>query len=223
MAAVNRLRAVPKSRSPERQRLADAIAEYAAIRKEADALTEAIKTAHEVRREHERDVDAKTKAVEDAKENAASFATLKLLDKETPAPLSVKAARMALTDAQDELEVARETHAALLLRQSKMAGHASVGWARDKVARAAGAVIFTETASAIHERFERAAREYDDARRVLGFLEKISPPTLDNPFRDRLSSTSEIQVGYGLTGDGPWGAALLALQSDADARLPELK
>jgi hypothetical protein len=221
MAAVNRLRAVStantKPRSSEREALAAAIAELAGVEKEAGALTEALRNADKAVRDARRHVEAKTEAVERAKKDSAHFETQRLLGKTDAAPLSIKAARTQLVDAEDELDTAEATLAALQARGNE---RYEVEWARHKVAGLAQAILLSEAAEEIHQRFEAAYRQYASARSVLRFIESISPPRLQNPFRDRLPSTAEVPDH---PADEPWREALKALLQDADAVLPEIQ
>jgi chromosome segregation ATPase len=202
------------SRSPERQALAAAIAVHAQLSVEIEAIEDAHEGATQTVYAARHAVEGAEKAIEEAKTNAADFLTNTLLGTGGTAPLTIKQARAALQDAEDELAAALAAREAL--RKKLEAVKARPGFAENKIKECALAVIATEAPIAeIVARREKAYREFVDAENVLQWFQVkdlADSPTVHQPWEPK--PTLEI------LGAGPWDAVLEALQTDADAPLP---
>ncbi len=101
------------SRSPERQALAAAIAKRDDILVEIDAITSAYQNAEQAVFAARHVIEAAEKGIENAKTNAADHLTNQLLGKVGAAPVTIKQARQAFLDAEDELSTVQAAREAL--------------------------------------------------------------------------------------------------------------
>jgi hypothetical protein len=197
-------------RTPERDALARAIERHATAQRARDAIGTAEHAAFRMVGDAGRAVEAATAAVEVAKRNAAEYATTALLE-QSPAPAvtqTTRAARVALAEAEDGLAAALAAQAALPAKRE--AASTELFSARRALDACLRDVVRSSPAVA------RVIAEYNAARAsfvasaaALDFLDSLDvlPPgwSVDAPPPD----------------DAPWRLALAALESDADAPLPE--
>ena len=203
------------SRSPERQALAAAIEASAQLSVEIEAIEGAHEGATQSVYAARHAVEDAEKAIEDAKTNAADFLTKKLLGTAGAAPLTIKQARAALQDAEDELVAAQAAREALRQKLSAMEKRPS--FAESKIKECALAVIAAEAPIAdFVARYERANCEFTDAARILQWFEVKNLAERKPEYRPGDPEPKQLDV----PGASPWQTAFEALQLDPDVRLP---
>lgn len=216
MGKVQPIRSGAPTRSPERQRLADAAAHYKAVMREVEATKTAISQANHEVHVCESRIGALKAEVEEAKANAARHRAAQLMGESGAPPKSIKEVRAELQDAEDNLDAARGTYAALKRQLQELEPRPIP--AKLLVESAVHAVLASEVnATAAHERFEKAFREYADARRVLRWFEeqKLANAGL-------LKSYSHEHEWPDLLGAKAWVEVAKALEGDADTALPRI-
>jgi hypothetical protein len=226
---------VPPAPSPEREALASAIEVRDARRQTLAAMETAVSAATvEWRRARDARADAAS-AVERAKVEAADFLTAVAQGDAPAAPLTIRAARTALVDAEDEEGAAR---AALDTLTSRAANSPLRDpWIPEEhVRKAVAAVLMTAPGVApLLAEVERLQLELADKGAALLFLANnhaldlagidLGTRTEPSPARivvDRLQSPMATWTGLTSLGTSvaPWRAALDALNNDAMADLP---
>jgi hypothetical protein len=207
--------APPSARSTARADLAAAIEARAAatarlerVKKAEDALNSKIYAAVPA-------IEAAEAKVVEAKEKAPAFIVAQVLGEanDADAPISTKQAQAELQLAQDELEALRSAREPL--KQELSACEQDVRHAEWKLRARIGEAVAADNATlALLDRFAAAAREFLGTRKALEMLSS----------REALpEGTRWLQHAYEDVGDAifnEWHAALTALESDADARLP---
>ena len=205
------------SRSPERDALAASIERHREI-------TEQLAGIRKARRETEgrlygegsaaAKVEAAAKAVEKAKTSATQHAINVALGKGTVPPISAKAARLALEEANDELEIVKSTSSALEAREREADGDLQrakrdVGEAVRQVVKASPAVaeIFFE-----YKAVKRRGAALLAMRVFIAENLNAAPDDLEDAEDEPADVAARI---------ASWEAAVAALRSDADAPIPQ--
>jgi hypothetical protein len=228
----------PAELTPERAALAAAIETWKARSAEIAAAQAAVTAADAVwRASRQTRVDAAA-AIEPAKAATAEHAIAAAMGIAGEAPITIKAARAALTEAEDNEESAK---AALDALTSRLAEITRYSFAEGNVKAAAAAVIAAapETAALVAkvERLQRELVAAGDALLWLSGAGALNTARIEvTPYRTELPPAAivatrlqsppaswtdplkEIPPG---AGRGPWLAAMAALQTDAAAGLPK--
>ena len=198
-------------RSPEREALAEAIARHNELTRRLTAIDAASTTAWTAHKAATAAVAAATAGVEKAKSDAGRHLTAVALGEAGEAPVTVKAARLAVQDAQDALDAAQSAREALAGQRKEIENLLVVS--RLRLDTSVAAVIAADPAThALIGRFKEQLRDLTDMRRALEFIEAKLPPDL--------RSWRSAEPWPELAGDAPWREALAALLQDADAPLP---
>ena len=203
--------AVSPPRTPERaelaaaqERHADAVRQLAANESAQQTTTEAIYAARDT-------VKAATAAIEEAKANAATHLTAVAMGNAGPAPTSVKAARVALQDAEDALEAALAARAELE-QQHKDAEH-EIEYAGMALGNAVANVVRDapelRKLAADHA---AADRHYHDLHFAMEAVQSFLP--------DDLKYWHGTGRWPDLAAAATWKAALQELRENADVPLP---
>lgn len=214
------LRLAPASLCPERQALADAIAEAGPLRAAADEAR--------ARAEAARGVLAAARDAVPAAERAAEEAKARLIDNPAEPRADLRAKRQAVTDAADDLAIAREVSARADAAEED--AKRSARYAAEKV-EAAASVVLAGAFPVVMEAAERAAR----AAAALAFAAqwvggngnafdgeafrlKVRADAL-NP-RFAFGSDGNAALAAQHQAQAPWLAARAALLTDPAAPLP---
>jgi predicted nucleic acid-binding Zn-ribbon protein len=214
LRAVGAAAATPP-RTPERATLAAAIARHDAARRRLAAVDEAIRnagTAVFAAREHAEKAEA---AITAAKEANADYLTRQALGEAGSPPQSIKAARAIAVEANDALDVARQTEAALAAQREPAKDE--LHWAEQNLtAEHRGAVKADDAVARLLRDYADARRRFEELVAVVGLLAKrgMLPPGAERPWN------LYVNFDAPLPADSPWHAALDALARDADAPLP---
>lgn len=222
MSTTAKLKLADATAAPERTPAREALAKAIVKRNEAAARVEAIESA---RRTAQQNVFVAQTALEDAqqnvetaKANAAKHLTDTALGKTTAAPLSIRAARNIVQDAEDQLDAAVAARAALSDDNPEIkSAQSSLDIAELHVSEAIRAVVASDpvTAKMLHRarKVQRELAEYSEVLYCLGSTRGGLPNdeyfTREPAFHD-------------LTLMKRWDAAMKAMQNDPDVRLPEL-
>lgn len=208
--------------SPERQALADAIAEAGPLRMAADKARVAAEAA--------RGALAKAREAGPVVERAAEEARARLVADPTADRCELRRLRAAVTDAADDLSIARDVaeRAEAELTNAERAAR----YAQERIEAAAGAVLI-DAYPALIEAAERAAR---DAAHLAFAAQWVA--SNGNPFdgeATRLKLRAEVlnpHIAFGRDGNAaeaarhaaiaPWHASRAALLDDPAASLPEV-
>ena len=221
----------PAPRSQARGALADAIATLTELQRQGTALGTARTTAMESISTARRGVQAARERLEDAKGDAVRQAVDAAMGQSAEVALTVPAARRAITDAEDALEIAR---AALTGIDTRIAqNQMSTSFASDAVK--ASALIVLRDAPAIAEaaaRAEQAQRDMVQANAALRWLlgkgltqdGKAAVGRFNYLTQSGLGRAPEVWEPLvretSVAGEGPWHGALTALLTNPDAPLP---
>ena len=226
--------------SPERERLASAIAAKRADDAQRAALKQAYSEA-ERRVFRQRDVgEAAAAALEQAKSGQAAHLIAEASGRSEPAPVSIRAARAALTDAEDELAGFEAARAVLKDNLADAAQRPE--YATTRVRAAALAVIRAEgqaTARALVDEVEQLQQQLIRRGEALRWLarEARAFPLGDRPGIDFdqvldprvaavLKRAENLSRAWSnlwpdqAAGRAPWLDTLAALEADAAAALP---
>ena len=216
------LKLVVPSRSPERETLADAIAEAAPAVAAVDKARVAAEAA--------RGQLASAVGAIPAAERAVAEAKARLVEDPSAERAELRALRQAETDARDDLEIAREIagRAEAALTEAER----SASYARDKVESAADAVMVACFAPAL-EAAERAGREFAHLAFAADAIARFADHWTGEQTQLRgLVGTMNAQFVYRNDGaaleaaqegaSAPWRAAHAALLGDPDAPLPRV-
>jgi hypothetical protein len=202
--------------SEERRALAAEIERRNNIQRELDATNKALAELHEVRcaGSAHRAVEAASEAVEAAKANAAAYMAAKIGGTAGEPPTSVKDARAALQEAEDNLETQKAIEASLKAKLE--AEQEALHFAKVRVNRKVQAVVGADPS------LRRLLVEYEDLRRVLaqraqlfGFLFSMIPREFQG-----WQSIPCYRPGDLQDETPPWRAALAELEHNSDAPLP---
>lgn len=227
----------PAPTAPERAALAEAIAHRAECERVVAALEAAQNPGWDRCEEAQRALQAAGAALALAKADAANFAADEAVGRAPAHKPDVRAARAAMLDAEDALDLARSARAALTVRldEARTEAAEAVGAAR----RAALEVLRGSPAiGAVVARLDAAQRDMMDAGAALGWLlHRKLVDTAPTPGESRYAAptpalatlvhsrfTSPVETWRALAaevpGAGPWDAALAALERDANSELP---
>ena len=218
-------------RPQARAALADAIATLAELQREGAALATARTTAMESISTARRGVQAAQERLEDAKGDAVRQAVDAAMGQSAEVALTVPAARRAITDAEDALEIAR---AALTGIDTRIAqNQTSTSFASDSVK--ASALIVLRDAPAIADAAARAEQAQRDMVQANAALQWLLGKGLTQDGKAAVGRFNYLtQSGLGrapevwgplvqetsVDGEGPWHGALTALLTNPDAPLP---
>ena len=228
--------------TPERAALADAIAAHVDLQAQRAATSVATQTASETIWDARRRVDAAPELVERAKANVAQHLADVARGTAGMPPQTIREARNAVTDAQDDLDVAEASRDALRAEMERLDGQAY--FIKDAVEKAALAVIAAEMADATRTLaadlvrlqgemyatgqvlvwLTRTAKALPVGETPGGTFGRVADDTIRHAI-NRLQTPPAQWDGHmpaTAMGDAaePWRAALAALQADATAPLP---
>ena len=204
------------SRSDEREALSNAIERHREI-------TEQIAGIRKARRETEgrlygegsaaAKVEAAAKAVEKAKTAAAEHAINVALGKGAVPPISAKAARLALEEATDELEIVKSTAAALEAREREADG--DLHRAKRDIDEAVRQVVKASPAvAAIFSEYQEVKRRGAALLAMRAFIaEKLHAEPDDDSAEDEPADVA-AQIAA-------WNEAIASLRIDADTPIPQ--
>ena len=230
----------PDAPSPERQALAEAIKAKHADDERLAALRKAHQDA-ERRLFRQRDaVEAATAALAKSKQDQAAHLVAQASGRSEPAPVTIRAARVALTDAEDEVTACEAARATLKEQLDDAAQRPDS--AATRVRRAALDVIRVEGAAAAHALVADVERLQGELIRRGAALEWLAtePQTFELSERigidyrevvdlriratlDRVRRLPRVWSDLGpdqTAGRQAWVDALAALEADASAALP---
>lgn len=227
---VNILRAVngrPENKppqSPERIALAEAIKKHAHAVRSFDATEKAIEDArartylHRGENSAEARVERAKAAVETAKANAVSYLTEQMLGTAGGPPMSVKDARAALVDAQEDLEALHSALAALEANLPKWENE--IKWSRSRVTEAIREVVCSEPGiRKLLTKFEAAKEEMRQRRQeILWFAERLMIPD-EFKYWDSMNFWNEATSALSERA-APWKEAIDQLSVNSEAPLP---
>ena len=214
---------VVSAQDPARAALAVAIANAAPVQAEVE---EALALAQSGRNALEEAIGAVPAA-----ERAVAEAKARLIDNPAGDRSELRRLRQAVTDATDDLEIAREVAARTDLRFKD--AERSAHYATERVEAAANRVIVANYASAL-EAADRAGREFARLAFIAGIIAASGDP-LNGERTQLVGRVDMLNPHFVYRGDGsattaarqaaqaPWLAARAALLTDADAPLPELE
>ena len=226
--------------SPERVALSDAIAAHVDLQARRAAASTAIQTADEAIWDARRRLDAAPELVERAKANVAQHLADVARGVGGIPPQTIREARNAVTDAEDDLDAAKAARDALRAQMEELDGRAyHVKGAVERAARAVMGSEAAETARAMAAdlvRLQHAVYATGHALEWLVGTAKALPVgetpggmfgrAVDDTVRHALVHMHEAPNRWNLftpsmaDGSAPWQAALAALQVDATAPLP---
>jgi hypothetical protein len=218
---LTKLRAVkepppPPLESGERLALAAAIEHRNAVQRELDATLRALDELQESRFAGgaRKAVEAAREAVETAKANAAAFVTATILGTAGEPPMTVKEARAALEEAEDNLETQRTVEAGL--KAKKEAEEQALYFAKSRVKDKIQSVVGADPSlRKLLVEFEEMRRAVAQRERLLGSLSLMIPHEFRFWQGTRQYRDNELQDET-----PPWRAALAELEHDSDAALP---
>jgi hypothetical protein len=166
------------------------------------------------RREARRAVETATQAVEDAKANAVTFLTATINGTAGDAPASVKAARAALQEAEDNLETQRTLEESL--DAMKPALQQSLDIAKSTVKNRIEAVVSTDPS------LRKLCVDYKEMRRLIAQRQQLFSFLFSMIPREFQDWQHIISYGRGELADEtpPWRAAIAELEHNSDAALP---
>ncbi|MGI4945164.1 MAG: hypothetical protein ACRYHQ_32150, partial [Janthinobacterium lividum] len=227
------------AQSAERAALAVAIASHAELQARCNAAYKARDTADRAIWAARECLDAAPELIERAKANAAKALVDGALGVASPTSQSIREARNVLQDAEDELEAAEASRAALRTEEDSL-GRAML-WSQSKVQIAAEAVVRAEAANAAQALAAEVVRLQDEMLRQGQALEWLASRgalpvveehgSLHGQVRDpgvRIAIERMMAAPFrwnledvdARPGADAWRAALVALQFDAMAPLP---
>jgi hypothetical protein len=203
--------------SPQRAALAQAVA----AQHEEHARRESVRAAHAQSIERAfacRDaVEQAYAALEQAKRDAADYAVALAGGKAGAAPMTIRDARARLTDAQDELEAAEATQAALQQQADKV-DHT---FAPQRLKEAAIAVVQAEAGDHAHAVAEKVAFPWNEEPGLQ--YHHVQDPNVAaalNRMESPPSTWYELHRTPGLQGHTTWAQTMDLLAQDPNAPLP---
>ncbi len=197
-------------RTPERQRLAEAIARDVELENEISRASEALRRARELEASAENEISVLEQRLEEAKEGAPGRLVDALINNGATEDDSTTPIEAALAKARADLET-RERAVTILSEQLDRLTHRRIF---SSVGRALVAVINAEAFPAILARHEDLRRRLAESNAILGALRlqtNYDPATL-RPIPDCSTAAADA-----------WKAAVLMLARDADAALPKVE
>jgi chromosome segregation ATPase len=204
-------------RSPEREALAAAIERHNNAVRNLDVTKRAL---DEARGRSLAEAVTKARAdVETAKVNAAAHMTETLLGKAADAPVSIKEARRALQEVEDELEALHAIQATLEKRLQDC--REEKDWAKQLLDRALRDVIKAEPpVRQLLTKFKAVQADLEQRRFDLFWLWRND--MIPDEFKDWNMEERTVEPGPDdlSVGTAPWKAALDELASNSDAPLP---
>src|ERR1700722_10741108 len=206
----------PQLKSDERQMLATAIGARNHIQRELDATTKALADLQTKRLggAAAKAVEGAKAAVETAKANAAAFASAAVLGTAGEPPVSVKDARAALQEAEDNLETQLAVEASL--KAKKENEQTALGFAKSTVKAKIEAVVRADPSfRKLFAEFEEMRRMVAQRAKLLSFLFSMTPHELQSWQRSPLYHPGDLQDET-----PPWRAAIAELENNSDAPLP---
>ena len=205
----------PPPRSQERQALAEAIATRDHFAREVEADAKAIDVLREQRRGDglEKAVALARADVETAKANAAKYLTDAAIGEAGDPPRSVKDARAAVQQAEDDLEASNAAWTGLLAKQEFDKDKLTwwTGRVRERVSRVAS--VDPQLRKLVAD-FRELQRRVAEKRLFLSLLSSHMPRDLN------WSDVPLFKPGELHDDTGPWRAALADLENNPDAQLP---
>jgi hypothetical protein len=200
--------------SEERQALAVAIDRRNLVQRELDATNKALAEMQDKRRDARRAVETAKSAVEDAKAAAATFLTATINGTAGDAPMSVKNARAALLEAEDNLEAQNSVETSLNAMKPALEDSLSLAKMsmKDKIAAVVGA---DPSLRKLLVEFEEMKRLIAQRTQLFNFLWSAIPHEHRFWNATRQYGSAELQDE-----SGPWRAALAELENNSDATLP---
>lgn len=200
----------PTERSPEREKLAKAIAHHAELIARLTANKAAQRKTQQRRSAAQEAVEKSSKLIEEAKANAAAHLTAVAMGSASEPPLSVKEARAQAQEAQDEADALIAASAALV-EQGK-ATEAELQWSEVGLMDRIRDVLRTELpVEKMLADFAVVHRQFVEHRRALEWLEGQGAIPHNSSWHNE---------DHNWAGEERWKKAAAALASDADALLP---
>jgi len=224
--------------TPERQELAKAIEELRQRSAEMAAVEKAIATASERVFSLAAAVDTATEDVDKAKADTVTHLVDHAMGGTAVAPRTIRQARNALQEAEDELAAARTARGELERRKADLLFPVSLATGRVDDAITAVLQAAPETAAAVAELAELVRRlatlgplvTWLSAARVFAadapetLLAKRLPDALDGVFfRESSVAPPDPRRDPAIDARPAWQAAVAALRSDAAAPLPAVR
>jgi hypothetical protein len=200
--------------SEERQALSAAIDRRNLVQRELDATNKALAEMSEKRAGARRAVADAKQAVEDAKANAAAYLTATINGTAGDPPMSVKDARAALQEAEDNLEAHRSMEDGLEAMRPTIETSLSLAKMsmKDKIAAVVGADPGLRKLLVDYEEMKRLIAQRTELFNALWFY----IPTEHRHWQaTRQYNRNELQDET-----PPWRAALAELEHNSDAALP---
>ncbi len=179
---VAKLKAVSNKRSPEREALAQAIAEATDVARATAKASEAVECARDIVANAEAKFVEAVAGIEHAKDAQARL-TAKAATSGKPAPVGTAQsnARLTLQNAEDAREAA--TSALATCEDALAESEAELAYTRDIIAKCADAVIYSESAARVLKETRTLQEKLIFARVSLQHLYKISPEPDSSPFK----------------------------------------
>ncbi len=206
-----------RARSPERAALAEAIAAQRAIEARLTGITSGLDAVRETVIACQIVVRRATEAVEAAKVSAAEYITAQALGTSGEAPRTIKEARAALQDAEDDLSAAKAARETLALHEQE--ARESLSYALVRSERAARAVFLAEVPiERMIEEYNHLCTEAENRRRAIEFA--IMGRDTHRDTQGNLPSFRTNPFEMKVPGAEPWKAFLDDLSNNADAAMP---
>jgi len=204
------------ARSAERATLAAAIERRESLRRLIVANIAAQDTAFDQMVNAKSVIEKAKGAIETAEAAAATNLANRLMGATGEPPLSVRDAKLALQDAEDELESVQA--ARKVLEEQERIAQSDLEWTERSVTEKAKDVIRSaEAVAGLIADFETVQRHFVEKKAAVEWL--VRNGVVPNEFKSRLSIASNEQQKLS---DAPaWVAALEALKVNPDAQLPK--
>jgi hypothetical protein len=206
-----KLAEAPPPRTPERQRLAEAIEAHAAAVKQVQHVQERHEHAEQVVFRASDKLEAAQRASEKAKASESERIASAALGEADTDLMSVTDAELAVAQATNDLTVSRRIRDALQERLARE--KAEVTRAKEAIERAVAAAAKSDPpAVALVLEQERVNRRLAELHHIFSFLGRSDASPVSNyGFWPNAASAAVVD---------PWRAALEALRTDPDAPLP---
>jgi len=229
-------------RSPERQALADAIIGSRQIETRLTTAAADKASAFTAKVDAQGRLEAAQAAFEQAKLDTGLYLLAVASGNAGAPPPTIREAREAITDAQDQLDAAAGIYEAATAEHEAVAAAASNHFVVERLRDLAMNVIRAEGRAAADAVAAQVRQAYDDLLLHGSTLEWLAGARMfavvtdvgslhgrpaDETLRRALQAVTNVRAGNAYTrypdGSAPWGAALAALLTDADAPLPLAK
>lgn len=209
-------RARLRARSPEREKLAQAIEALKAAQAHVRATEEARKENRKARSPLFHHIDGAAAAVEKAKADSAASAIARAKgEAAADAPRSVAQVRAAVDAAQEQLSVLEE--ADKTFAREADAARNRVLYAEVARDQAVALVVRSDPRTKeLFAKLENVHAEFENLRRALG----VVSPMLEGNDRYRFDTDWNDSWGIDLPAQRVWKAAIEGLRTNADAPLP---